>query len=116
MKRNVLILVALIVALFSASFLPIANIVQMILRGMVIFLCLISIIYFLRPSCRESAREKGEYFCFYISLLLFVVVLNTMSFFPLSETMVVILRLCAIVLALVGFIVIIVFSRKGNDS
>ena len=112
-RKRVLVVAGVIVALFLASFFPMPTVMQVVLRCIVILVCLTVMVYLLKTTCASSVREKGDYFCFISPLMFFVVVLNTASFLPLSEDIVAILRLCAALIAIIGSIVILAFSKRN---
>ena len=111
-RKRTLVVVAVIAALTFADFLPVASAIQVVLNCIAILVCLIYMVYFLATSCAKPVRKKGNNSCFILPFMLFVFMLNTISFLPLSEDIVAILRLCAALIAIIGSIVFIAFSVR----
>lgn len=110
-QKRTLIVVAVVTALTLANFFPVASAIQVVLNCIAILVCLIYMVYFLVTSCAKSVRKKGDYSCFFLPVMLFVFALNTISFLPLSEDIVAILRLSEALIAIIGSIVILAFSK-----
>lgn len=112
LKKRAYIAVVVIVALFSASFLPMAHAMQLVMRAIVILVCLAYMAHFTAQAL--SARREGDYSWFLLPVMLFVVALNTVTFLPISETTVGISRLCTPLITIISSIVFVGFSMRRS--